>query len=221
MHSRHWLAGAAVRSMLACGSAHAGNLLVNPGFDTPSGLGPTSFSGLSSGGTSSAAAWGVWNNTMFTTTTDEVASSDPSGGGEAVHITTGGPENGIYQFVAANSVSFVSVDVYVVSGTFELGLGQGGYYSATSKTSVHDQWVHLSATYPPLPLVGSPIPSEIGNEIFLYSTAGLGAEYYVDNAYAGSTPVPEPSGCAILALGAIGMVTAGRFRPRGEVTLIR
>jgi hypothetical protein len=204
--SKQWWAsagGAAV--LLAAGAGHAGNLLVNQGFDTASGLGPTSFSGLSNGGLSSAAAWEMWNNSMALTTTDQAPSTDPLGGGDATHVTTAGDENGIYQFVAANSVSYVAVDVYVVSGTFELGLGQQGYYSATAKTSVHDQWVRLSAVYPPLPLAGSPNPNEVGNEIFLYSTAGSGADFHVDNAYAGSTPVPEPAAWAMMILGVGGM----------------
>jgi hypothetical protein len=201
MALRLWLAGAALGTLLTCGSAHAANLLLNPGFDTPSGLGPTSFGGGGDGGLSAAANWRMWNNSMVLSTTDQVASTDPTGGGEALYITTVGPENGVYQFVAANSVGLVSVDVFVVSGTFELGLGQAGFYSATATTSVHDRWVHLEATYPPLPLAGSPDPTEIGNEIFLYSTDGAGAEFYVDNAFAGAAPVPEPSTLAIVGLG--------------------
>jgi len=46
MRPQRWLVGAAAAMMLTGGSAHAGNMLVNPGFDTASGLGPTSFSGL-------------------------------------------------------------------------------------------------------------------------------------------------------------------------------
>jgi hypothetical protein len=192
---------AAAAAILTAGSVEAGNLLVDPGFDTPSGLGPTSYSGLENGGLSSAAAWNMWNNTMALTTTDEVVSTDPFGGGQALHVTTGGGEDGVYQFVAPNSVNRVSVDVYVVSGTFELGLGQGGYYSATATTSTHGQWVRLSAVYPALPLVGSPSPNEIGDEIFLYSTAGTGADFYVDDAFAGSLIVPEPATWTLLILG--------------------
>ncbi|HLZ85250.1 MAG TPA: PEPxxWA-CTERM sorting domain-containing protein [Caulobacteraceae bacterium] len=211
------MTGAAAAMVLTAGVAQAGNQLVNPSFDTASGLGPTSFSGLLNGGLSSAAAWNVYNNSMGLTTTDQVPSTDPFAGGAATHITTAGPEDGVYQFVAANTVSFVSVDVYVLSGTFELGLGQNGYYSATATTSVHDQWVRLSAAYPPLPLVGSPSPNLVGDEIFLYSTAGSGADFYVDNAYAGSTPVPEPAtwSMLIVGLGVVSEVLRRRRSPLG------
>jgi hypothetical protein len=198
---KHLALAAAAAAVLAAGVAQAGDMLINPGFDTASGLGPTAFSGLSDGGLSSAAAWRVWNNTQALTTTDQVASTDPFGGGAATHVVTGGAENGLFQFVAANSVNFVSVDVFLLSGTFELGLGQSGYYAATAKTSLHDQWVHLTASYPPLPLAGSPFPNQIGNEIFLYATNGAGAEFYVDNAFAGTRAVPEPASWALMILG--------------------
>jgi hypothetical protein len=209
--TKHCLAAAAAVT-LSAGAAQAANLLADPGFDTPSGPGPASYSGLESGGLSSAAAWDMWNNTMVLTTTEQAPSTDPFGGGEMTHVLTGGPENGLYQFVAANSVDYVSVDVYVLRGAFELGLGQGGYYSAIATTSVHDQWVHLFAQYPALPLAGSPHPGEIGNEIFLYSTAGSGADFYVDNAYAGSAPTPEPASWAMMLVGLGGMGTALRRR---------
>jgi hypothetical protein len=98
-------------------------------------------------------------------------------------------------------VSLVRVDVFLLSGTFELGLGQGGYYAATAKTSVLGQWVRLHAHYPPLPLAGSPDPNQVGDEIFLYSTAGSGAEFYVENAYAGPLLVPDPATWAMMLIG--------------------
>jgi hypothetical protein len=195
---------ALIAATMVCGTARAGNLLVNPGFDTPSGTNPTIWSGSGNGPTSAAAAWTMWNNTPALTTTTQLPSTDPSGGGSMIDVATAGAENGIYQFVAANSVNLVSVDVYVLSGTFELGLGRGGFYEATAKTSVLDTWEHLTAS----------IPSTIGDEIFLYSTAGAGAEFYLDNAFAGAVPVPEPSSWLILAMGlaAMGTAVAGRAR---------
>jgi hypothetical protein len=134
------LFAAAAVATIACAEARAGNQLLNPGFDTPSGLGPTSFTEQSPPGQPSVALdRSVWNNSLATTTSDLVPSTDPSGGGSAGHIVTGGPENGFYQFVADNSVDFVSVDVYLLSGTFELGLGRGGAYEASATTSVLDR----------------------------------------------------------------------------------
>ena len=87
MKTAHAFVGAAVAIACACGAAQAGNQLTNPGFDTPSGLGPTSGTGFL--GYSAAAAWGVWNNSPATTDTALGISSDPSGGGYAVMVSTG------------------------------------------------------------------------------------------------------------------------------------
>jgi hypothetical protein len=46
IEARHWLLGAALAAVLCRSPAGAVNLLSNPGFDTPSGLGPTSYTGL-------------------------------------------------------------------------------------------------------------------------------------------------------------------------------
>jgi hypothetical protein len=196
MSYKRTLVGAAIAATLACGNAWAGNMLVNPGFNTPSGLGPTSFTNVLFGGESS--------------TTALVPSTDPSGGGSAEQVTSTGPEDGIYQFVAPNSVEIVSVDVYVLSGSFELGLGQQGQYESVARTSVLDQWVHLAAEFPVPAAPGSPFPNEIGNEIFLYSTNGAGADFIVDNAFAGT--VAEPASWPMLALGVVGAAVAARRR---------
>ena len=190
-------------AVMACSAAQAGNLLLNAGFDTPqSGLSPpnypTSLSVLSPpDAPSSAADWSIWNNTLTTTSTELLPSTDPTGAGFMAHVTSGAYENGLYQFVTANSVDFVSVDVYLLSGTFELGLGRNGFYESTAKTSTLDQWVHLTAS----------IPTTIGDEIFLYSTNSAAAEFYVDNAYAGT--VPEASTWAMMLAGFAGLGFAG------------
>jgi hypothetical protein len=198
----------AVAATMACSAAQAANLLLNAGFNTPqAGLSPpnypTSLSALSGPGVpSSAADWLIWNNTLTTTSTELLTSTDPAGAGLMAHVTSGAYENGLYQFVAADSVNFVSVDVYLLSGTFELGLGRNGSYEATAKTSTPDQWVHLTAS----------IPTTIGDEIFLYSTNSAAAEFYVDNAYAGMVPaamVPEDSTWAMMLAGFAALGFAG------------
>ncbi|MBV8106592.1 MAG: PEP-CTERM sorting domain-containing protein [Hyphomicrobiales bacterium] len=204
--ARRWCLGAAVAAAIASSPAGAVNLLLNPGFDIASGTGPTSYTGTAALGVSAAADWLVWNNTLSTTDTQQLPSTDPSGGGSMLEVSTGGGENGVYQFVAANSVSVVSVDVYLTSGSFELGLGQGGYYLSAAKTSTLDQWVRLTATYARGSAPGAPFPSEIGDEIFLYATNGAGADFFVDNAFAGT---PEPSTWAMMLTGFAGLAFAG------------
>jgi PEP-CTERM motif len=194
--------------------AGAVNLLPNPGFDTPSGSGPTSATGASALGSSAAADWLVWNNTLGTTVTQQFPSFDPHGGGSMLAVYTDGGENGVYWFVADDSVSFVSVDVYLRSGSFELGLGQGGYYLSTAKTWVLDRWVHLTASYVRGTAPGAPLPTEIGNEIFLYATNGAGADFFVDNAYAGAAPEPSTWAMMLSGFAALGFAgyRAGRRR---------
>jgi hypothetical protein len=118
------------------------------------------------------------------------------------HVKSGAYENGLYQFVAADSVNFVSVDVFLLSGTFEMGLGRNGFYEATDKTSTLDTWVHLTAS----------IRTNLGDEIFLYSTNKAAAEFYVDNAFASG--VPESSTWAMMIAGFAGAACASWRRSR-------
>ena len=193
----------AAAAMMACSAAEAANLLSNPGFDTPTpGLTPPNYpTSLSTvippNAPSSAADWSIWNNTLTTTSTELLPTTDPAGGGFMAHVTSGAYENGLYQFVADDSVNFVSVDVFLLSGTFELGLGRNGFYEATATTSTLDQWVHLTAS----------IPTNLGDEIFLYSTNAAAAEFYVDNAFASG--VPESSTWAMMLAGFAALGFAG------------
>ncbi len=213
-----WLFGATALAALSGSSAQAANLLANPGFDTPSKTGPTLATGYGDLGPSAAADWEVWNNTNGATTATALsATTDPSGGGSMLGIYTTGAEDGVYQFVSSHGVAEVSVDVFLTSGSFELGLGQGGYYMATAKTSVLDQWVHLTATYTLGSQPGAPSPDQYGNEIFLYATNGAGAAHYVDNAYAGA--VPEPSTWAMALAGFAGLGLAG-FRSARKTAVV-
>ena len=124
------------------------------------------------------------------------------------NVRSGAYENGLYQFVAPNSVDYVAVDVYLLSGTFELGLGRDGFYEATAKTSTVGKWERLTAT----------IPTTIGDEIFLYSTNSAAAEFYVDNAYAGT--IPEAPTWTMMLAGFIGLGFVGyRGARRMSVTV--
>jgi hypothetical protein len=206
-------------AVLAGVPAHGANLLSNPGFDIQFGTGSTTNPGQEYVGPSGAADWSVWNNTNGTTYTALTASTDPSGGGSMLEVYTDGGENGVYQFVSSYGVAKVSVDVFLTHGTFELGLGQGGYYLATATTSVLDQWVHLTATYALGSRPGAPFPDQYGNEIFLYSTDGAGAVYAVDNAYAGS--VPEPATWAMMLMAFAGVGVAWRRKAARTAAAIR
>jgi hypothetical protein len=198
---------AAAAAMIACTAAQAGNLLLNAGFDTPNaGLSPPSYAtGLSAvsppGVSSSAASWNIWNNSLATTRTELLPSTDPAGGGFMAHVLSTGPEDGLYQFVAPDSVDFVSVDVFVLSGAFELGLARDGTYEATAKTSTRNEWIHLTAS----------LPTTIGDEIFLYSTAGAGADFYVENAYAGTVPEASTWAMMLIGLGGLGLARRRGF----------
>ena len=46
----------------------------------------------------------------------------------------------------------------------------------------------------------------LGDEIFLYATNGAGADFFVDNAFAGT---PEPSTWAMMLTGFAGLAFAG------------
>jgi hypothetical protein len=189
------------------GSAHAGvNFVQNPGFETSSGLGPTSFAGLSFGGISAAALWGVWNNSPATTTT---ALSSPStdsiaaGGNNMLHITTTGSDNGVFQFFNPHVAHYFSADILDLSGQVQLGSAYGGgnWVTTVINPSPNAAWRHVIVQ-----------TAANQNEIFLYS-AGGGADFYVDNAYATSS-VPELSTWAMMLAGFAGLGFSGYRRAK-------
>ena len=174
---------------LMSGPGAAQNALTNGGFDL--GGPPTSFTGAFSESLSAAPAWGVWNNSFSTTTTELVESTDPflGGGGLALHVVTGGADNGLFQFFAEQAPAFSSVDVLVTSGKMQLSLlGPGGYPTATFALAA-GQWQHITFNLPQ------------SNEIVLYSAEGA-ADFSVDNAWVGmqSAPIPEPTIAAMIGM---------------------
>ncbi len=198
-----------VLAALALGIASAAtaqNVIANPGFETPSGSGPTVLTSVGSVGGSAAASWFVYQNSAGTTTTALLPSTDTvlPGSTAMLDITTGGSDNGVFQF--PGSFSYASADFYVTSGVAKLVVTNDyGATFASAVTTVLNQWQRLSVAY------------AFANEIVLYSSGGA-ASFSVDNVYAGATPetVPEPATWALM-IGGFGFVGA-TMRRRATVT---
>ena len=184
--------------------ANAQNIIANPGFETPSGTGPTSLTALSTSAASAAASWTAYQNTASTTTTALSPSTDTVllGGTAMLDISTGGAGNGVYQF--PGTFNYAAADFYVTSGVAQIIITNNyGATSAIATTTVLNQWQRLSVAY------------AFANEIALYSSGGA-ASFSVDNVYAGLTPdpaaVPEPATWALLLTGFGAVGTAARRR---------
>lgn len=152
------------------------NLLNNPGFETPSGTGPSEHTGPGPG-SSAADKWTTFNNTNGTTTTDLVPSLAPSGNRNMLHVCTTGDRNGIVQLfgVVGKGPAGVqsSVWVFVLRGQVGMGTGNGGSTNDTDKVNTKvRQWEQLSA-----PNGRSP-----ANEFIVYAVSQGKACFYVDNA---------------------------------------
>jgi hypothetical protein len=182
---------------LTASSAFGGNLLLNPGFDTPEpGLTPpnytTSISGYHQDNISSAEYWGLFNSTAPTTTSQLLPSTDPPGGGYMISIVTDGAINGAYQFVNPVPGASASVDVYVLRGTVTLFIATGpGLPILGSVTSTTlDEWQTLTLT----------VTSGNPDEIAIYSSEAGSASYHADNAYFSAIPEPSSLTLAITAV---------------------
>jgi hypothetical protein len=208
--------GAAVAAALWAmpGSAHGQNVVSNPGFETVGPSGPsTVYSGPGyNGGSSAANDWTVWNNSRLasgdyaTTSTELLASTDTlaPGGSFMLHITVDSHDNGIFQDRTFSTVSpaYASVDVYVLSGQMYLGLV--GANPVTTLSTTTNTWERLYTSQPS------------SSEIFMYSAGGP-ADFYLDNAFVGQTPLPEPS-AGVLLIGAA-ILGGRRLRPRNPPPL--
>jgi hypothetical protein len=153
--------------------ASAANLLKNSDFDTPSGTGPTSFTGLGNGGQSAARDWTVYNNNEGTTTT-ELLPSTLVEGGTMIHISASGADDGIYQtFTPAQGQTTSCAWIYVISGAVAIGAGQ--YVSDVAQDAALldiGEW--------------QPITVNAGNQpagiMIIYSSYFGSAEYYGESA---------------------------------------
>src|SRR5947209_11499484 len=118
--------------------ARATNLVFNSAFNT--GSTPVSFTGTLHGPNSAATGWKIFNNGLTTTYTEICFLTCPSDAPPppplngtivpTVHIITGTPESGIYEFLSGfNTGPNTTLDsawVYVVRGGAEIGAGHQG-----------------------------------------------------------------------------------------------
>lgn len=188
------VAAAVSLSMLSASAASAANFVTNAGFEAPSG-GATSASFIAGGGVSAAPDWQLYNNTFAVTSSRVLASTAPNGEDQMLHITTGGGDNGVYQYFAG-AAQYATVNVRVLSGTVALYLYlNGNQQTGSAFSGASTGWQTLSLN----------TGAANSNEIVIYSVSGP-AEFYVDNAYASNvapppTGVPEPSAWALMIVG--------------------
>ncbi len=211
--THHYFRGAALLLVITFAAASpqsicAGTVLMNGGFDTPTpGLSPpnypTSISGPSSAGPSSAESWTLFNSGDATTSTELLPTTDPHGIDLMIHLTsvsntpdpTGSFFNGLQQGFPTVSGGTASVDVFVLSGPVILALyaGNGSTLLDDTFSSTTNQWETLAVTAP-----AGTNPDLV--VVYSYSTTGTG-EFYADNAGVVATVVPEPSTWILVLLG--------------------
>ena len=199
------LAGLAAILLTFAGAASA-NIIANPGFETPSGAGPTSLTAVSVSAASAAAGWTAYQNSAGTTTTALSPSTDSilPGGTAMLDIATGDAGNGVYQF--PGTFNYAAADFYVTSGVAYIIITDNyGATSSIAATTVLNQWQRLTVAY------------ANANEIALYSYGGA-ATFSVDNVYAGATPdtVAEPATWALM-IGGFALTGAAMRRREAAV----
>jgi hypothetical protein len=213
---RRMLLLAAIAVFWVPSPAWAGNLLQNGGFDTPTpGLSPpnfpTSITGQSAAGPSSAADWTLFNGQDATTSTELLPTTDPNGNQSMIHVTSvpATPNaatffNGLEQaFPTQSGVAVaVSVDVEVLQGTVFVGLfaNNGGTLLMPFVTisTPPNQWQTVTFTVP-----AGADPNSEPNLIAIYTDnfgPGVTGEFYADNAMVAAA-VPEPSSGLLALIG--------------------
>jgi hypothetical protein len=189
-------------------SVWAGNLLQNPGFDTPTpGLSPpnypTSTSATGTAEPSSAEFWSIFNNFPATTSTELLPTTDPLGSGSMIHVTSvganGGPPffNGLLQSFAQQSGAVTaSVDLFVLSGPVIVALfsADGGTFIGGTLSSTTNQWETISFT-----AAAGTNPDLIA--IYSENLTGTG-EFYADHASVQAIPEPASGLLALIGISA-------------------
>jgi hypothetical protein len=183
-------------------SAHATNLLQNPGFEQPNGDGFGEVIGIDDGD-SGAADWGIINYNNGTTTTQEV--TPPSGldnsGEWSLYVTSTVAGNGIWQGSGANQFyGSVSGWVYLVQGSVGIATTTEDVHGGVSNpqvyvsTTITNQWVYLYA--------------DTNVDAYSFDVLALSpnTEFYADNMDADNQPTPEPASLAFLGVGCFGLL---------------
>lgn len=157
------------------------NLLMNPGFETPSS---EAFATASASGTPPSAAdhWNTYTPTGRTMTR-LVASS--RSGGKALHVIAPVAHSGIVQtWRNGRSAGRVRTEawVYVVRGQIYLGSGDGRPPMANVHSSGTGRWERIAA-------VNDSCPASV---TVLYAATPDGAEFYVDEISASPTLAAPP-----------------------------
>ncbi len=165
----------AAASLLLAASASAQNLLVNPGFDTPSGreLGLT-HSGYLLVGESAADEWYVFHNTPGDTKTELVPSAISDG--YMLRVDTFGPSNGIEHILGAPGTGPVCVThgawIYLKRGSIFIGAGNGGSTGPDRFFDTIGEWEYVEATNTTCPV----------SLFIVYAASTEGAEFYIEKA---------------------------------------
>jgi hypothetical protein len=164
-----------VASLAFASPAFAQNLLVNPGFDTPSGpeLGLV-HSGYLLVGESAADEWYVFHNTPGDTKTELVRSEISDG--YMLRVDTHGPSNGIEHILGAPGTGPVCVThgawIYLKRGSIFIGAGNGGSTGPDRFYDTLGEWEYVEATNTTCPV----------SLFIVYAAEAGGAEFYIEKA---------------------------------------
>jgi hypothetical protein len=167
---------ASVLSLVLAASALGGSeMLVNSGFDTPSGRSPAiTHTGYGLVGESVAKDWYVFHNTEGTTKTELLPSEISDG--FMLRVATDGASNGIEQVIGAfdtgPACAEESIWVYIISGSILIGAGNGGQTAADQFLTTTGQWTEVTATNTLCPV----------NLFIVYAASVGGAEFYLEKA---------------------------------------